>query len=135
MKFTIACLADAANISADGKLNILGQFDLIGAQEFPVRLPKMDLVLQIEAATAEGPSHTIEIRVVDEDGKPLFLARSSLHLEQPFRPGHPLRTQIIIPIVNAEFPGPATYSFEIFLDGAHQVSVPLHVMKPESRQG
>ena len=55
MDVTLALLADAANVSQDGKLNILGIFNGLGAAAFPATHPSMHLVLRFEASRAIPP--------------------------------------------------------------------------------
>lgn len=70
MKVTLALLADAANVSQEGKLNILGTFDNISASKFPTRHPEMQLVLRMEASVAEANTHKrLELKVMDEDAQ------------------------------------------------------------------
>ena len=69
MEVGLAVLADAANVSREGKLNILGEFNTIFAGRFPVTWPKMNLVLKLEATVGEGSRHRLGIRVINQDGK------------------------------------------------------------------
>ncbi len=129
MRARIAVLADAANVSREGKLNILGQFEVIYAASTPVTWPAMHLVLKLEATAGEGPKHKVGIRVVDEDGNvigPMIDAESNFG--PPFRPGHPLRANLILGIAGASFPKHGTYSFEILVDDHNIESVPLYVL-------
>jgi hypothetical protein len=49
MHVNLAVLCDAANVSREGKLNILGEFDSIHASSFPLTYPTMVLVVRMEA--------------------------------------------------------------------------------------
>lgn len=83
MNITFAVLADYASISRDGKLNIMGMFEQIGASSVPVRHPEMRLVLRMEVESAElGRDHRIEIRCMDEDGEALLCLEADLKLEK-----------------------------------------------------
>ena len=53
MRVTLAVLADYANISQEGKLNILGIFDRIAVAEVPTSLPQMHFIMRLEAHAAE----------------------------------------------------------------------------------
>lgn len=63
MKIIFSVLADAANITREGKLNILGIFDSIQAQQFPVtHPPQRQLVMRFEGDRAEaGKSKKAEV--------------------------------------------------------------------------
>lgn len=81
MKVTLAVLADYANITREGKLNILGMFDVIHAQNFPMTHPQMQLVMRFEADIAEaGKTKKLEIKLMDADGKTLFVLNGSFTL-------------------------------------------------------
>jgi hypothetical protein len=49
MYVAFALLADAANVALDGKLNILGVFDVVRAAAFPTVLPRVHLVARLKA--------------------------------------------------------------------------------------
>ena len=68
MEVDLAVIADAANVSQEGKLNILGVFDTIWAREFPFRHATMVLVVRVRADFTEGGGHPLEVRLVDADG-------------------------------------------------------------------
>ena len=53
MDVTLAVLADHANVSDQGKLNILGIFDRILASNFPAVHPQLHPVLRFSASPAE----------------------------------------------------------------------------------
>ena len=134
MQLRLGVLADAANISREGKLNILGEFNLIWADKLPFVWPLMFLVVRLEATAGEGPLHKIGVRIVKEDGE---LAAppvdASADFGKPFRPGLPHRGQFIIGIQNAQFTEHGTYEFEILCDGHHVGSAPLYVLPAEER--
>ena len=50
----MAVLADEANVSQEGKLNLMGIFDRIAAAEFPVVHPKMVFAFRVEADFADS---------------------------------------------------------------------------------
>jgi len=130
MEVKLAVIADAANVSREGKLNILGEFNTIFAATVPIRWPVMVLVVKLEAPVAEGPEHAFGVRVVDEDGNfvaPNIDGRITFGGHTP--PGHPYRAQQIIGIRDAVFPKFGEYAFEILCDGRREFSVPLYVQE------
>ena len=69
MKITVAAIADYASISEGGKLNVLGVFDAITAQEFPVRHPHMVFAARLLFEYEDGgKKHAVNVRLEDEDG-------------------------------------------------------------------
>jgi hypothetical protein len=53
LRIPLALLADSANVSQDGKLNILGIFENIMSFQFPVSHPTMALVFAVEGDTGD----------------------------------------------------------------------------------
>jgi hypothetical protein len=73
MEVGLAVLADSANVSREGKLNILGIFDRVMLRQIPGPLPPMQLVLRLEARPDDlGSEHTVRVRLVGPEGQPLF---------------------------------------------------------------
>lgn len=130
MDVTLAVCCDAANVSREGKLNLLGIFNSIHAAEFPCTHPHLALVLRVEARIGEEGVHPLEIQLVDEDGQQLFDINGQLSL-QGAAPGRPMTAQTIMDINNLQLPRPGTYAFEIFLAGHHARSVAIHAFQSE----
>jgi len=128
MDVTLAVCCDAANVSREGKLNLLGIFNSIHAAEFPCTHPHLALVLRVEARLGEEGSYPLEIQLVDEDGQQLFDINGQLSL-QGAEPGRPMTAQTIMDINNLQLPRPGTFAFEIFLDGHHSRSVAIHAFE------
>src|SRR4030043_122421 len=77
MDVTLAVLADYANISKEGKLNILGVFTEVNPPFLPWNLPQMYLVVSMEAGASEaGIEMPFRILLWDADGK------ETLNIEQ-----------------------------------------------------
>src|SRR5690349_25131268 len=79
MHIPMALLADEANVSQEGKLNILGVFDRVAAPAFPTVHPKMVFVFRVQAEYPDsGRSFAVRVRLLDEDGAVLFEAGGDL---------------------------------------------------------
>lgn len=131
MKVTLAVLADYANITREGKLNILGVFDVIHAQNFPMTHPLMQLVMRFEADIAEtGRTKKVEIQLMDADGKKVF-ALGGEFVIGPVKPGELYRSDHILTINNLKLEHDGDYRFDIFIDGqpAIAMGLPLKVLK------
>lgn len=136
MELDFALIADAANVSQEGKLNILGIFDTIWGREFPVRHASMVFVLRVRADFTDQGEHALEVRLIDADGKQLFRAEGPIEVPGG-APGRPIKPHVILGLSGVSFAAPGDYSFEVIIDGHHLRSVPLHVMqapvRPEER--
>ncbi len=125
-------LADAANISREGKLNILGAFDRIYGAKFPLRWPRMVLVTRFEASAAEfGSEKSIEIVTMDADGKRLGKASGKMKIGEG-RTGRQIKINHVLPM-GMTFPAPGEYSIEILVNGEPKATVPLEVVQREQK--
>ena len=128
MKVVFAVLADSANISQEGKLNILGTFRHIGATKFPARHPEMQLVVRMEASPAEaGMEKQLEVKVLDQDGQQFGSYQGSFTVPKPKRSGDPAHMQLIMRLIDTVFPRAGRYVFHILIDGRTEHDVPLDV--------
>lgn len=135
MKISMALLADAANVTRDGKLNILGIFDVIHASAFPVTHAQMQLVLRFEAEMAEiGLTHQVEIQLMDADGARLLRLEGGLSFGEGSG-GETIGLNHILTIAGMSFPSPGSYEFKIRVDGQLKAEVPLRVLGTEGPGG
>ena len=126
----LAVLCDAANVSREGKLNVLGEFDSIHASTFPLTYPTMVLVVRLEAHPTEAGDHTLRLHLNDEDGQDVVppLQGEFPTGDPPFL-GVPIRTApLILQMHGVRFEQPGHYSFELLVDGHHLRSLALHVV-------
>ena len=128
MDVTLAVLCDAANVSREGKLNLLGIFNSIHAARFPAAHPHLALVLRVEAGVGEEGTYPLELKFVDEDGAVLFDVGGQIAL-QGARPGRPMTAHTIVDINNLQLPRAATYAFDVFLDHKHHRSITVHAFE------
>jgi hypothetical protein len=128
VEVTLAVLADSANVSAEGKLNILGSFDTIGATKFPARHPEMQLVLRMEASPAEiGMDKKLEMQLRDEDGAKISGFNADFKVPEPSKPGEPVNIQMITRIGDVVFPKAGRYAIWILINGDSKGRVPFTV--------
>lgn len=132
MDVTLVLLCDSANVTAEGKLNILGQFDTITAAAFPVVHPLMHLVLRMNATPAEaGENRNLTIRLVDADGHTIGEVSGPLMVPQLPGDGTTPALQTIIPFPNVTFPKPGSYAFHVLIDRDDKSSVRLSLVTAE----
>ena len=127
MEVTLSLLADSANISQEGKLNILGEFNNINASSFPVVLPSMMLVLRFRAERVEiGQEKQLEIRLSDPDGAELGKANATFVVPDA-PPGRRVNIGNILPIQMAAFPRAGDYRFDVMINGDQKADVQLTI--------
>ena len=133
MDVAFALLADAANVSREGKLNILGAFDRIYGAKFPLTWPRMVLITRFIASAAEyGTEKSLEIVTMDADGKRLSAATGNMKLPKG-QTGRQLKINHVLPMTMT-FPNPGQYSIEILVNGEPKATVPLDVVQRDEKK-
>jgi hypothetical protein len=121
LKIPMALLADEANISQEGKLNVLGAFDRIAASTFPMIHPKMVFVFRVQAEFGDaGQLFPVTVRLMDADGGALFEALGEIAAPH-VAPGEVVTANQLFALVGTRFPHPGDYKFVV-----HVGDVPLH---------
>lgn len=118
MRIPVAFVADEANVSTEGKLNVMGIFDRIAAVQFPVVHPRMVFVFCVEADAADGGRlFPVRVRLLDGRGETLFDATGDL--SPPVVPAGEFSTaNQVFALVGVQFPQPGTYRFTVDVGGA-----------------
>jgi uncharacterized protein DUF6941 len=134
VRLAVAVLADSAIANPqDRKLYILGGgISMIGVQRFPGQQPALSLALAIEFAPPEcGRQHTLEVHLLDPDGKPLIPALTQQFVPQknPADPTLPNGWQAVINYQQLQFQRPGDNAFSIVIDGQEVASLPLRVFQ------
>jgi hypothetical protein len=137
MRLTLGLVAEGANTTGDGKLNILGEFNVILSNQFPFTHPSLALVFRLEADGSEPDEHSFHIRLLDDDNNLVRLVGDGrITLAPSGYEGVPRRIQGVIPIRMATFDTPGTYTFDILVDEVRpEVMAPIeiHVVKAETQ--
>ncbi len=128
MEIPLALLVDYANISREGKLNILGIFDTLWVISFPATHPQMQLVINFEASRAEeGKEKKVEVQFRDSDGNKLNSISGKLKVPKG-ESGQPIKMTHIIVINNLLIEKPGHYEFNILVNDDSKKPVPLNVV-------
>jgi hypothetical protein len=126
MNVNLGTLADYANVTGDGKLNILGIFDRINVTQIPAVHPQMHLVLRLEAHAAElDRSHNVEIRLQDPDGNTIFEVKGEIVPRG--EPGRSVSTNQILTLNNLQLEKIGDYAFVVMLNNDVKAEIPLAV--------
>lgn len=127
MNVALALLADYANVTREGKLNLLGLFERINAPALPWVHPQMQLALSLEASPAEyDMTKNVEIKLLDADGNTKFAISSGLKVPRE-KSGRSVSINTIIAINNLRFDTAGDYAFHILIDGDDKKEIPLRV--------
>lgn len=134
MDVTLSVLADYANITQDGKLNIMGVFTEVNPPELPFALPMMFLVTIYTASPAEvGSEKALRVTLLDGDGKQLMNLETPITVPKPIRAGSRVQLNSVIGLGGVRFDKAGDYQFSILVGGEEKKSLPLHVNNPENR--
>jgi hypothetical protein len=128
VRLTAALLADYANVTTDGKLNVMGVIGGMTATRVPVTHRSLYLIARFEARVTEGTHHTIQIALADTDGREVVPKLAPIPLRfEIMGPGRPLRAQFVMEFEDLKLPVFGEYDFHIFVDGEYIESVPLYL--------
>lgn len=126
MNVSLAVACDYAIIDQHGKLSVLGMFERIWVQAFPVVHPRLHLVLRLKGRRTEIGDHPVQIRLVDDLGHEVLRGDGAVQIGEPPAGVVEVEAGAIlafdIPLEHA-----GTYTFEIAVDGRLEATVPLTV--------
>ena len=116
MDLRLFMVADFASLS-EGKLNVMGIFNIIRATNFPARHPELQVIISLNATAAEaGQTRTLSLRLLEVDGDDV-LPEMSREFEVPAYQGRPIEVNHIIKIRDIVFPKAGPYEFRVLVDG------------------
>jgi hypothetical protein len=126
MNIQVAVLCDAAT-DDNGKLNLLGAFDTIYAQQLPAVHPQCSLALRVTFGHEDEGNHDMRLNFVDADGRSI-MPQIPIPLNITL-PGdtHFTTRNFIVNIQQLKFETPGLYSMDIVFDGRTHASIPMLV--------
>ena len=126
MKIDLALACDYAIIDQYGKLSVLGIFEHIWVQEFPVVHPRLHLVMRLKGRRTEIGEHEVSIRLVDEDGEQIISGDGTVTFSEPPAGVVEIEAGTVL-LFDVPFERPGKYIFEIAVDDSVEASVPITV--------
>jgi len=116
VKILLLQVADCANVTGDGKLNIMGIFSEINAPNFPARQPSMHLVVKLGAEFGEyGQTRTLLIVLKDIDGNDIMSLSGPIEIPKG-EGGRKPEVNAILELKDVVFPKPGPYQFIVLVD-------------------
>ena len=123
MKLLYTLLCDYAFLSIDRKVNIIGVFETINAQKFPVTHPKFVIVGSVAPSKK---NFKMSLNIVEKETGTSILG--DIHERDVNLPaGHDQNFNFIVEVINTNFTKPGLYVVEIKIDGKVIGEIPLRL--------
>ncbi len=126
MHVSFALFADAANLSQEGKLNVLGVFDALQIGALPAVHPRATLVVRLKANREDVGVHSIAFGWIGPHGDEIWSSSGEVEVGAP----PPGAIEVDIPVIAAiDLPIQeiGTHTMRIALDGELRTELYLHV--------
>jgi hypothetical protein len=126
MQVSFALFADAANLSQEGKLNILGVFDAVQVGALPTVHRRASLVVHLKGDDHDVGVHTLTLRWLSPSGDELWNTQGKVEVQAPPAGGVGLDLPLIA-AVDLPLDVAGSYHMHIAVDDQPSARVPLHV--------
>ena len=123
MHISFALFADAANLSQEGKLNVLGVFDAVQVATLPAVHPRATLVVRLKGGRTDVGSHVLALSWVNPRGAELWSSAGEVAVGAPPPGGHESPGYSAILPLDAS----GAYAMRVSLDGSLTAEIPLQV--------
>lgn len=126
MKVELFALCDAATESG-GKLNVLGIFDVMVAQDLPFFHPACAVAIRLRFKRIESGAHRVKLDIVDLDGRH---AVPSFETTVNVQSGDDTDSSVANMLLNFQqlrFDRYGRYSIDLAVDGRQEGALPVYV--------
>ena len=126
MHISFALFADSANLSQEGKLNVLGVFDALQVGALPAVHPRATLVVRLKADREDVGVHALSFGWIGPNGDEIWSSSGEVEVGHP----PPGAFEVDIPVIAAiDLPRQqaGTHTMRIELDGELRSEIYLHV--------
>lgn len=129
MHISFAVFADAANLSQEGKLNVLGIFDALQVGAFPTLHPRAHLVVRVKGSVADVGAHQLTFHWTNPADVELWTSTGELQVEAGPAPALEMDLPIIA-VVDLPLDAPGQYAMRLELDGEPVSRINVYVNGP-----
>jgi hypothetical protein len=126
MHISFAVFADAANLSQEGKLNILGVFDAVQVAALPTIHPRTHFVVRLKADSSDTGSHKLTFRWLSPFDEELWSSSGEMSVAPTPNPVFELDLPVIA-VVDLPLNVTGQYTMQVTLDGEPTASVRMLV--------
>jgi len=131
MHISFAVFADAANLSQEGKLNVLGVFDAVQVAGLPTIHPRTHFIVRLKANADDVGTHKLAFRWLSPLDEELWSSSGEMNVAPAPNPVFEVDLPIIA-VVDLPLNMPGQYSMQVNLDGQLATSARLFVNGPSS---
>ena len=126
MNVSFALFADAANLSQEGKLNILGVFDAVQVGQTPAIHPRAHLVVRLKGTPRDVGTHAMTLRWINPRGDELWSSTGAIEVGMP--PAGVAEMDLpILASVDLPLDQVGTFTMEVLIDNERAATVSLQV--------
>ena len=126
MHVQFALFADAANVSQEGKLNILGVFDALHVGQLPSLHPRATFVVRLKAVAEDEGPHAVSLEWVNPVGNALWSSRGELMVGAPPDGSDGIDVPLLA-VVDLPLDTPGVYTMIVSVDDDEATRTQLHV--------
>lgn len=126
MQVSFALFADAANLSQEGKLNILGVFDAVQVGALPTVHRRASLVVHLKGDETDAGVHSLTLRWLSPTGEELWNTQGQVEVQSAPPTGAGMDLPLIA-AVDLPLDQPGSYAMHIAVDDVPSAQVALHV--------
>jgi len=130
MRLRYALIAEYANFTGDGKLNLGGVTDRIFAYQFPAVHRDLVLVNSVETDNDESNSvQELSVQLIDPDGRTVTELNGKLEVGEGKQVFHQIHV-----FQDVRFEAPGAYQMNIFFNGGIADSIPIELVQLPPQQ-
>jgi len=126
MHISFAVFADGANLSQEGKLNVLGVFDALQVGGFPALHPRTHFVLRLKGSIEDIGNHRLAFRWINPSDEELWSSYGELNVAPGANPTFEMDLPVIA-VIDLPLNAPGLYTMRVSLDGEPTADVRLFV--------
>lgn len=126
MHVSFALFADSANISQEGKLNILGVFDSLQVASLPAVHPRATMVVRLKALPDDVGRHSLGFVWLGPGGDEMWSSSGQLDVGTP-PPGASELDVPVIAAIDLPIQHSGTHVMRVILDADVSAEIVLHV--------
>ena len=129
MHISFAVFADAANLSQEGKLNVLGVFDAVQVAGLPTIHPRTHFVVRLKANGDDVGQHSLAFRWLSPREEELWSSTGEMNVAPAANPMYEVDLPIIA-VVDLPLNMAGQYTMQVALDGKPSATARLFVNGP-----